>query len=101
MTTTVPTLDPRARSLVERAVAILREHGATEVYVYGSVTTDRWDPEWSDIDFAVRGLAPGRYFKASGDVVSGIGHEIDLLQLDRGSRLAEFLQEEGDLVRVG
>ena len=101
MTTAVPTLDPRARSLVERAVAILREHGATEVYVYGSVTTARWDPERSDIDFAVRGLPPERYFKASGDIVRRIEREVDILDLDMPSRLATFLEEEGDLLRVG
>jgi len=101
MPTTTPVLDPRAHAQVERAAAILGGHGATEVYVYGSVVTDRWDPEWSDIDFAVRGLPPDRYFRAAGEVARGIGREVDILDLDVPSRLAGFLQDEGDLLRVG
>jgi len=101
VTTAQVALHPGARELVQRAAAILRGHGATEVYVYGSVTTDRWNPEWSDLDLAVRGLPPERYFRASGDVVRSIECEVDVLDLDVPSRLVTFLQEEGELLRVG
>lgn len=93
--------DPRAHALVERAAAILRGYGATEVYVFGSVTTGRWEPESSDIDIAVRGLPAECRYRVSGDLARAVGCDVSLLDLDAPSRLAAFLQDEGDLLRVG
>lgn len=101
MATTTQSVDPRALPLVEQAAAILREYGATEVYAYGSVVTGRWDPEWSDIDLAVRGVPPERFYAAGGAVMRAVPREVDVLDLDIPCRLSVFLEEEGDLVRVG
>ncbi len=101
MAATVSMLDPRARALVEDAASVLRNHGATEVYVYGSVVGGAWDPDRSDIDFAVRGIPPERYFRAAADVVDRIGREVDLTDLDSGGRFGPMLERRGKLIRVG
>ena len=46
------------RREVARGVAILKDSGCQEVYVFGSVAEGRVTPD-SDIDFAVRGCPAG------------------------------------------
>lgn len=101
MPTATRSLDPRALPLVERAVAIFREHGATEVYVYGSVVSGHWDPEWSDIDFAVRGIPPASWWRAGGKVMCELGRDVDVTDLDGGDRFSQMLERRGKLTRVG
>ncbi len=101
MSAAPPKLHPTARLLVDRGIAALREHGATEVYVYGSVVGDRWDPERSDIDFAVRGIPPERFYRAAADLMQSIGRDADLTDLDSGARFGLMLERRGKLTRVG
>ncbi len=101
MAASVTRLDPRASALVEQATAVLRAHGATEVYVYGSVVSGVWDPEASDLDFAVRGIPPERYFRAAAEVVRCLGREIDVTDLDSRTRFSLMLERRGKLARVG
>lgn len=91
---------PKARELVARAAAVLRAMGATEVYVFGSATTEKWQLERCDIDLAVRGLPPEVHYAAAAEVVRVTEHEVDILDLDVPSRLAAFLHGEGDLQPV-
>ena len=74
-------MDRRTERDIETAARILREAGATEVYVFGSAATGRAD-EHSDIDLAIRGLPPERFFPAMSQVTDAIHREIDLIDLD-------------------
>jgi predicted nucleotidyltransferase len=84
---------------IERAVSSLKCMGATEVFLFGSLSTDTWD-ESSDIDLAVRGLEPSRFFEAYALASRGLERELDLVDLDHEKPMAEFLAETKRLVRI-
>lgn len=92
-------MDDEVRRDVETAARILLEEGATEVYVFGSAVhgTMRAD---SDIDLAIRGLPPEKFFPAMGKVGDTIRRMFDLVDLDDNNLFTRFLEEEGELVRV-
>ena len=85
---------------VERGVEILKAAGCTEVYVLGSVTEGRSHPE-SDIDFAVRGCPPDRFFGLQGRPLTELTRSSDLIDLDIDTDLTAILERETELVHVG
>ena len=88
------------RRLVEKAANVLKSAGAHEVYVFGSVARGAGRPD-SDIDLAVSGLPPERFFHAMGQAVKAIGRPFDLIDLDENTPFARFLREHGELRLVG
>ena len=84
---------------IDRAVQILKEAGCTEIYLFGSVATGEANAK-SDIDLAVRGCPPGRYFHILGRLMMALDHSVDLIDLDSADPFAEFLQEKGRLHRI-
>ena len=88
------------RTDIERAVQILRAGGCREVYVFGSVAEDR-TREGSDLDLAVSGCPPRNFFPLLGRLLTELDHSVDLIDLDRESRLVGFLQNHELLVHVG
>lgn len=85
---------------IDRAVEILKAGGCREVHVFGSVAEGR-TRVGSDLDLAVRGCPPQRFFSLLGRLLSELDHPVDLIDLDADSRLARFLDEHGLLVHVG
>lgn len=57
------------RQRIERAAQVLKEHGAREVYLFGSAAKDTMR-EGSDVDLAVAGLPPEE-FRGDGLLISG------------------------------
>lgn len=92
-------VDAAIKDDIETAARILREEGATEVYVFGSAIHGKMRPD-SDIDFAIRGLPPEKYFPAMGRVVDAIQRVFDLVDLDEDNLFTEFIVKEGVLKRV-
>ena len=92
-------IDAAIKNDIETAARILREEGATEVYVFGSAVHGKMRPD-SDIDFAIRGLPPEKYFPTRGKVGRAISHLFDLVDLDEENLFTRFLEEEGELLRV-
>ena len=88
------------RELVERAAKVLRDAGANEVYLFGSARGGDLR-EGSDIDLAVAGLPPERFFQAMGQVADILQCRLDLVDLDEESPFTRYLREEGELRRVG
>lgn len=86
-------------NLLEVAANLLLRMGATEVFVFGSVTKDGLRPD-SDIDMAVRGLPPAVYFSAISKASDVLGRPVDLVDLDDPTPLVRYLVGSGDLVRV-
>ena len=78
----------------------LREAGATEVFVFGSAASGDLRRH-SDIDLAVSGLPPARFFRAISIAWDILGRPVDLLDLDRPTPRADYLKRKGDLHRVG
>ena len=93
-------MDAQLAAQLEKAVAALKAAGAREVYLFGSAATGKLR-EGSDIDLAVSGLPPERFFEAMGDAGDILAQPLDLLDLDEPSPLAQYLREEGELRRVG
>lgn len=84
---------------IQRAIKILREEGCSEVFLFGSVSTDRVRAE-SDIDLAARGIPRGRFFSLVGRLLFELEHSIDLIDLDRQSDFAAHLKKENALVQI-
>ena len=76
-----PILEDRKKDL-ERLCA---RHGVKKLEVFGSVTTDRFQPESSDLDFLVdfepapRAILADRYFGLHEDLEALFGKRIDLV----------------------
>jgi predicted nucleotidyltransferase len=94
------TMSADVDSLIERAAAVLRSAGASEVYLFGSAATEKMRFD-SDVDIAVSGLPPGVFFRAMSDAESALGRPLDLIDLDEDSPFTRYLKSEGELRRVG
>ena len=81
------------------AANLLQRMGATQVYVFGSLTKNSLRPD-SDIDIAVRGLPPSAYFAAVSKASDILGRNVDLVDLDDPTPLVLHLIRSGELVRV-
>lgn len=88
------------RGRVAQAAAALRSAGAREVYLFGSAARGTLCPG-SDIDLAVKGLPPARFYEAMGQAADLIGRPIDLVDLDDNTPLTRYLIEENELIYVG
>lgn len=85
---------------VLRAAEALREQGATEVYLFGSAASGRLRGS-SDIDLAVSGLPPERFFRAIGVAADLLGRPLSLVDLDEDTPFTRYLRAHGGLQRVG
>ena len=85
--------------LLKKALDVLVAQGAREVYVFGSAA--RGDPMPSDVDLAVRGLPPERFFRAVYLAGAAIDCPVDIVDLDEPSPFTRHLESEGLLHRVG
>lgn len=88
----------RARRVAQEAAKLLREEfGAERVFLFGSLVHSSWFTVWSDIDLAVRGVPPDRYFSAVA-AVTGMSpdFQIDLVDLDScRSDLRAVIERDG------
>lgn len=89
---------------LERAIRIaaevLKAEGAREVYLFGSLAKGRERPD-SDIDLAVSGLPPRKFFHAMARAHRAIGRPMDLIDLDENTPFVQFLREHDELRLVG
>lgn len=87
----------RAWQTAHRVAAMLyEEFGATQVAVFGSLAEPEWFSKWSDIDIAVWGIPPDKYFCAIGKAkeISGL-FDIDLVDAERSKgRFRERMQSQ-------
>ena len=99
--TTVVSAIPSAMSeAISAAANLLREMGASQVFVFGSVVRDDLRPD-SDIDMAVRGLPAAVYFSAVSKASDIFRRPVDLLDLSDDTPLVRYLLSSGELIRVG
>ncbi len=87
------------RELIKKAAEALKEAGAREVYLFGSAATGNMREE-SDIDMAVSGLPPEKFFQAMGNAGDILRRPLDLVDLDEDSPFTRYLIEEKELKRV-
>jgi predicted nucleotidyltransferase len=84
---------------IEQAAAILKAAGADAVYLFGSTVEGPVHPE-SDIDLAVAGLPPARFFQAMGQTMFVLPRPLDLVDLDVDTPFTRYLKQKGKLLRV-
>jgi uncharacterized protein len=74
----------RARLVARKATKLLKsEFGATEVILFGSLARRVGFTPWSDIDLAVRGIPPEKFFAAFGAIEHiDVNFKIDLVELE-------------------
>jgi predicted nucleotidyltransferase len=84
---------------INKAAEILKSAGCKECYVFGSVSDGRASNN-SDIDLAIRGLPPEKFFIVYGQLSMQIKRAIDLVDLDDGSRFSKKLQQREAMTRV-
>lgn len=84
---------------IELAMKILQDAGAREIFIFGSASRGMERPD-SDIDLAVRGLPPERFYEVVGTVLSSISRSFDLIDLDEPNEFTAYLEKKGELRRV-
>jgi predicted nucleotidyltransferase len=92
-------LNLQLKTLISKAAAILQSYSAIEVYAFGSATNERFG-ENSDIDLAVRGIPPNKFFSAVGEALCSLDRNLDIIDLDAETAFGKYLEDHGDLVRV-
>lgn len=93
-------LTATARTEAIRVMQVLvREFGASRIYLFGSLTKKDQFHERSDIDLAVQGIAPERFFKAWATACSGSNVPIELVDLDEvGELMRKLILKYGELL---
>jgi len=84
---------------LDKAAEILKSAGCSECFVFGSISKGN-ATERSDIDLAIRGLPPERFFMVYGQLSMQIKRVIDLVDLDDGSRFSRKLMQREAMTRV-
>ena len=87
------------REDLARAVRILKEEKCSEIFLFGSGAEGKIR-EKSDIDLAVRGCPPGRFFRLLGRLLWELDSPVDLVNLDTQDPFAQYLHKEGVLLQV-
>lgn len=92
----------RAQEARRRLPAVVRElverFGARRVVLFGSLLSGRLH-ERSDIDIAVEGLAPERYWEALWRCSEALGHDVDLVPIEGASpALRETVEVDGEVL---
>ena len=87
------------KARVNTIAEVLKSYGATEVYLFGSVAKGT-NNEHSDIDIAVAGLPPEKFFEAMGDAIGAVKILFDLVDLDGNSSFVQYLKGSNELVRI-
>jgi uncharacterized protein len=92
-------MDDTLKGRIEKVTAILKAAGAREVYAFGSAVRGRLRED-SDVDLAVSGLPPDRFFRAMGEATGVLGRSLDLVDLDEDTPFTRYLRDEEELERV-
>jgi len=92
-------MDERIKNMLEKGAALLRDAGAREVYVFGSLAAGK-ARENSDVDLAVAGLPPESFFTTMARLEDLFNREVDLVDLDDATPFTAYLRQKGLLRRV-
>ena len=86
---------------LKKATQILKENGAKEVFIFGSIANGKFN-ENSDIDIAVKGLNEKDFYKVASILMFELENEFDLIDLDdKENRFSQMLLKVGGLLKVG
>lgn len=97
--TALDRLDEPDRGELERALVLLQDSGAREVYLFGSLARGDGDSR-SDWDIAIRGLPAERYFSVMAKLMSLMSRPVDLVDLDEMTPFAAHIAAKKEFIRV-
>jgi predicted nucleotidyltransferase len=81
------------------AQMLVHDFGARRVYLFGSLAREGRFHERSDVDLAVDGIAPGRFFKAWAAAGAHANVPIELVDMDEvGEMMRKLILEYGELL---
>lgn len=85
---------------IKKAVKTLKENGATEIFIFGSIVNGNLNRN-SDIDIAIRGIRQEDFYKVASILMFELEKEIDLVDLDdETDRFSQMLLKSDMLVRI-
>jgi len=94
-------LAAEARNALSDAIAILKKYGVTRVILFGSLCRDGRFHRGSDIDLAVEGIPPQKFFRAGADLMMALDWPVDLKPLEEVDEFfREIILKEGEVVYV-
>ncbi|MCI6179763.1 MAG: nucleotidyltransferase domain-containing protein [Treponema porcinum] len=79
---------------------ILKDEGCKEIFLFGSHVTGRAN-EHSDIDIGIRGLHPSKFFAVYARLDREIPEKIDFVDFDEQTSFYNFLNEIGEIRKIG
>lgn len=86
---------------IEKAIKILKDNGAKEVFIFGSIVEGKFD-ENSDIDIAVKGLKESEFYRVASILMFELENEMDLIDLDdKEDSFSQMITRVGGLLKVG
>jgi predicted nucleotidyltransferase len=78
---------------------LVHDFGARRVYLFGSLAREGRFHERSDVDLAVEGIAPDRFFKAWAAAGARSNVPIELVDMDEvGETMRKLILEYGELL---
>jgi len=85
------------KSELAKIISISKEFGAEKVLLFGSCL--KGIKEAQDIDIAVKGVNPEKFFEMYGKILSVVDSEVDLIPLeDTREHFAKRILEKGRLI---
>jgi predicted nucleotidyltransferase len=81
--------DADRKCIVETA----RKYGARKVFLFGSSAAAHTEAQ--DIDLAVQGIPPSRFFRFYGELIYSLSKPVDLVDLDCDSPFTQMVSEVG------
>jgi len=73
--------------------ALARRYGAAAVWLFGSSADRR--RRGRDLDLAVEGVAPARFFQFVGDLMLSLSQPVDVVALEKPSKLSALIRRDG------
>ena len=76
-----------------RITDIAKRYSVGRILLFGGSTGK--ESEARDIDLAVEGLAPSRFFAFYADLIFSLSKSVDVVDLDRKSKFTDMIRREG------
>ena len=92
------TINKKFQKKLTKAIEYLKSIGCKEIFLFGSLA-DGTFTKFSDIDLAISGISPAKFFEAVVDLPSILDHKVDLIALDYISEdFKKKIRSEGELI---
>ena len=72
---------------------LAHRYGAATVWLFGSSAEGRQPGR--DLDLAVEGVAPGRFFQFMGELMLSLSQPVDVVALEKRSKLSALIRRNG------